>query len=356
MAFSIAFTVGGKTFAAPTLDQQLSSSKSQYSDSKQKVSAAQKKANELTASIEALDNQIQQALADINNTNKKISSTEANITEAEANVKRAEESIKIEQDRYNKSIRTMYMNGSSGYLAALLDSKGINDFISKVEIINKVAEYNSQVISNLNQRKTSVNNKKDALNAEKKQLLALKQTKQNTIADLNKKKQQQQPLVDQAKSELNSAVALSSSAQAQVKAINSKLTAMRAQNNTAVAINRGGNASFSGNGLIAYAASFEGTPYVWGGTSPSGFDCSGFVQYVYAHYGVSLPRTSQEQYGVGTPVSQADLQPGDLVFFNGLGHVGMYIGNGYMIHAPHTGDVVKVAPLEGGYVGARRVR
>ena len=104
---------------------------------------------------------------------------------------------------------------------------------------------------------------------------------------------------------------------------------------------------------------YLGTPYVWGGSSPSGFDCSGFVMFVYAQVGVSLPHSSYAQYGVGVAVSQSDLQPGDLVFFDGLGHVGIYIGGGQFIHAPHTGDVVKISSLSGYYssnfAGGRRI-
>ena len=104
---------------------------------------------------------------------------------------------------------------------------------------------------------------------------------------------------------------------------------------------------------------YLGTPYVWGGASPSGFDCSGFVMYVYAQMGVSLPHSSYAQYGAGVGVSQDQLEPGDLVFFDGLGHVGIYIGGGQFIHSPHTGDVVKVSSLSGWYaatyVGARRI-
>ena len=103
--------------------------------------------------------------------------------------------------------------------------------------------------------------------------------------------------------------------------------------------------------------STSATPYVWGGSSPGGFDCSGFVAYVYAQMGVSLPHNAASQYGYGTPVAYSDLEPGDLVFFSGLGHVGIYIGGGQFIHAPHTGDVVKISSLSehGGYVGARRL-
>src|SRR5258708_12001523 len=90
---------------------------------------------------------------------------------------------------------------------------------------------------------------------------------------------------------------------------------------------------------------YLGVPYVWGGESPSGFDCSGFVAYVYAQVGVSLPHYTGAQWNVGVPVSRGDLQPGDLVFFDGLGHVGLYIGGDQFIHSPHTGDVVRISSL-----------
>jgi cell wall-associated NlpC family hydrolase len=106
------------------------------------------------------------------------------------------------------------------------------------------------------------------------------------------------------------------------------------------------------------AMKYLGIPYVWGGASPSGFDCSGLVMYVYAQLGISLPHYAAAQYGLGTPVSRDQLQPGDLVFFDGLSHVGIYIGGGQMVHAPETGDVVKITSLSdfgAGYVGARRI-
>jgi len=107
----------------------------------------------------------------------------------------------------------------------------------------------------------------------------------------------------------------------------------------------------SGDAVVADATKYLGVPYQWGGTNPAtGLDCSGLVQRVYSDLGISLPRTSQEQATVGSPVaSLADAQPGDLVFFAGSdgtatspGHVGIYIGNGQMIDAPHTGTDVQV--------------
>jgi cell wall-associated NlpC family hydrolase len=112
-------------------------------------------------------------------------------------------------------------------------------------------------------------------------------------------------------------------------------------------------------GVVAIAMRYLGVPYVWGGSSPSGFDCSGFVAYVYAQVGVSLPHYTGAQWNVGVAVSRGDLQPGDLVFFDGLGHVGIYIGGNEFIHAPHTGTVVQISSLSGWYadtyVGARRI-
>jgi cell wall-associated NlpC family hydrolase len=102
-------------------------------------------------------------------------------------------------------------------------------------------------------------------------------------------------------------------------------------------------------GVIGIAMQYLGVPYVWGGASPSGFDCSGFVMYVFAQVGVSLPHYTVSQFGMGTPVSRSQLQAGDLVFFGGLGHVGIYIGGDSFIHSPHTGDVVKISSMSSGW-------
>ncbi|WP_113693358.1 NlpC/P60 family protein [Amycolatopsis albispora] len=100
----------------------------------------------------------------------------------------------------------------------------------------------------------------------------------------------------------------------------------------------------------------RGKPYSWGATGPNSFDCSGLTGWAYKQAGISLPRTSKAQSTFGKAVSRDQLQPGDLVFYNSpVSHVGIYIGGGNMVHAPTTGDVVKVSPLQKNYVGARRV-
>jgi cell wall-associated NlpC family hydrolase len=115
-----------------------------------------------------------------------------------------------------------------------------------------------------------------------------------------------------------------------------------------------------GDKVVKYAKHFLGVRYVYGGSSPrSGFDCSGFVRYVYGHFGVRLAHSSYAQFGSGFRVARGGLKPGDLVFFDGLGHVGIYVGHNKFIHAPHTGSRVKIEQLGGWYSsrldGARRL-
>ena len=116
-----------------------------------------------------------------------------------------------------------------------------------------------------------------------------------------------------------------------------------------------------GEKVARYAKTFIGVRYVYGGSTPrSGFDCSGLVAYVYHHFGVSLPHYTVAQFGRGRRVGRRALRPGDLVFFNGLGHVGIYVGHGRFVHAPHSGARVRVAKLGEGwyrstYDGARRI-
>lgn len=118
------------------------------------------------------------------------------------------------------------------------------------------------------------------------------------------------------------------------------------------------SSSASGQAVLNYAYKFLGTPYVWGGSTPSGFDCSGFTSYVYRNFGVSLPRVSRSQATVGTKVSYSDLQAGDLVFFGSgsISHVGIYIGGGNMIHSPRPGKSVEISTMKyHNFITARRI-
>ena len=123
--------------------------------------------------------------------------------------------------------------------------------------------------------------------------------------------------------------------------------------------------SASGDAVVSEANKYLGTPYIWGGSSPSGFDCSGFVYYVLKQLGFSPYRTPADQYNQGTYVEKGSLQPGDIVFFagtyaSGISHVGIYVGGGQFIHSPNSRSTVSYSDLTSGYwaqhyYGARRM-
>ena len=140
-------------------------------------------------------------------------------------------------------------------------------------------------------------------------------------------------------------------------------TAISLRSADAAVVPRGASPlSATGADVVRTGHLFDGLPYLWGGTSGFGFDCSGFTHLVYAMRGVTIPRDADAQARAGTPVVRADLQPGDLVFFASNGfvhHVGIYVGNNTMLHAPQTGSVVSLVslsspPFSAEYAGARR--
>lgn len=403
LATVLSFNV--RVSAEPSLQDQLNTSQSQYNQSQNALSAAQKKVSDLETKIDSIDSQIGKSMDEIEKVKAQINQKQSDIEVTEKSIKKSEEDIKAEQELYNKRMRAMYINGSDGYVNILLDSNNLDDFMSKIDTVQRISEFDKNIITTLNAKKQQIEQQQAVLQSDKQKLVDLQNQNQTTLAELNNQKASEAPLIAQANSEEAAAVASSSSAKAQVEAINEKVAAAKAavaaqeaqaaqaaqaqaaqaqaaaqasakdtttstvvaSANTGTSINRNTNRgdntpsqSFSsGDALVTYAESFCGVPYVWGGESPSGFDCSGLVQYVYAHFGISLPRTSEDQYGCGSAVSISSLQPGDLVFFEGSsspGHVAIYAGGGMMVEAPHTGANVRLTSLRSDVVGARRIR
>ncbi|MGH4050156.1 MAG: NlpC/P60 family protein [Clostridium sp.] len=325
---------------------------------KAKIQQVRTQRSNLENKVQMMDNQIESVMIKIDSNESNITKTQKDIKQNKIDISKAEADIKAEQIIYNKRMRVMYMNGSSSYVEVLLGANGVEDLISRLEVVKTIIKFDQAVIDDLKTKQEEIVLKKKTLDAENTKLLALRTDNKSKLATLTKQKSDQTKLVAQLNAEENQYTAQLSADQAseerQAAASQPVLVASQATA-PSVSLSRGG-ASVSSNAVIAYASKFMGIPYVWGGTSPSGFDCSGFTQYVFAHFGVNLPRVAQAQQNVGTRISRANLQPGDLVFFGSPAHhVGIYVGNGSMINAPHTGDVIKIQPLHSGFTYGRRV-
>ena len=356
VAIGLATTISVPILADP-LSDKLKNEKNQLQEQKNAYNQAQNKVEDMEVSIEKLDSEIEKMYAEVDKTKAKIVKTEDQIEKTTAAIQVAEDDIKEEEDLFNMRMRSMYMNGVDSYLEVLLNSEGIEDLISRVENIKKIIEYDTKIIAELTGKKSEIENQKVALETEKTKLLLLKTDNEHKIDNLKEKKQEQNTLIAEAEKQaqlyagrLSDAQAIVNSTMKQIQQIRDKAPKYTPSR---------GAASLSSDAVVAYASNFLGTPYVWGANGPNSFDCSGFVKYVYSHFGVSMSRTTYTQINEGSYVSRDDLAPGDLVFF-GSGsdphHVGMYVGNNSYIHAPRTGDVVKVSPLtRSDYLTARRV-
>lgn len=356
LVLSVVFS--NTAFGEP-LSNQLQSQKSQLQEAKNAYNSAVQARQNLEADIEGLDNQIEGMMDEVDKNKKDISQTTESIKLTEVAIKKAEEDLRKEQDLFKKRLKTLYMNGPEGYLDVLFEAKSFSDFLSRADAVWRVIQFDKKVVANIDSKKVVLAEKQEALHTQETKLIALKSENENKLGTLKAAKEGQQKLIADAQKKQSQLAGKLTASQVLVNATLRQIAAIRTQ---VPRISRSrGSTPISDNSVIAYASNFLGTPYLWGGTSPAtGFDCSGFTQYVYRHFGVSIDRTTYDQIREGYSVSQDELQPGDLVFFGRNGspsHVGMYVGNGTYIHSPHTGDVIKVSPLNrSDYLGARRVR
>lgn len=344
------------TVLADPLSDQLNYQQNQLQQSQGALKDVQSQMNSMESKVEQLDNQIQNYLIQINDTKKQIAKTQGDIQAAQKDIDKSENDIQDEQDLFDKRMRAMYINGVDSYAEVILQSKGLSDFISRVDTIKKLIDFDKNLLADLEGKKQVIVNKKKALDTKNAKLLALKADSEQKLAAVNDSKAAQNKLLDDLKKQEKLYAAKVDTSKQLVNKTMIQIAAIRKAAPSYSASR--GSAPLSSNAIVAYASNFLGTPYQWGGNGTSTFDCSGYVKYVYDHFGVSLPRVASDQQQVGTDVPRDQLQPGDLVFFGyPAHHVGIYVGNGCYIHAPHTGDVVKISPLDGSdFSNAKRVR
>ncbi|WP_297712860.1 C40 family peptidase [Clostridium sp.] len=379
----------------------------------QEVIENQKKYDELTQKIEdindqiyALNGEIEPLVQTIESNNTQMEQIKVEVENTQKEIETAKEEIAKTEEVLGKRVRELYKSGGqSSYIMLLFSAESFNDLISKIESTSRLVKIDKKIVKELEEKQDSLNDKITSLDEKNNELTKINEETQKSLSELEVKKDEQETLVAQVQAEqdefereflsvsertlvqaqysvienssssigdLNSAISqLRSIRDGQLKSdivkeeVNAKIEAAQAKiselqaaidaANAASKPSRGDSTvSATGNAVVDYAYKFLGTPYQWGGTTPSGFDCSGFTQYVFKNAaGVSLPRTTYDQINVGVAVSYNDLQPGDLVFPH-TGHVGIYVGGGQMIHAPSTGDVVKVSSVYKFYT-ARRI-
>lgn len=397
LAGMLVVTSAMPAFATP--NQEVIENQQKYDELTQKIEDINTKIYELNAEIEPL-------MQTIETNNAEIEQIKVEIENTQKEIEAAKEEIANTEELLGKRIRELYKSGGqSSYIMLLFSADSFNDLISKIESTSRLVSIDKQMVKELEEKQDSLNEKIESLDEKDKELKEINEETKESLSELEAKKDEQQVLVEEVQAEqeefereflavserqlvtpqysviesssssideLNSAISqLRSIRDNQIKStivkeeINAKIEEAKDKvsqlqaaidaANSASKPNRGDTTvSATGNVIVDYAYQFLGCPYVYGATGPSTFDCSGFVQYVFKNAaGVSLPRTTYDQINVGVAVSYDDLQPGDLVFPH-TGHVGIYIGGGQMIHAPRTGDVVKVSSVYSFYT-ARRV-
>ena len=335
------------------------------------ISAKQAQAQQVVAQLTQLDGSLQRATNLYYESTRKLRVIEHSLKNNKIALRAARANLRRSQQALMQRLVTIYTSrNDQSTLAVLLGAQSIDDLVNRIEAMRSVSSQDVAVMNEVIGFKKAVIVHQHALVTAHRSQARLVQQRAAAKSRISSQLGREKRLLASIKGEiarliqanqarqlaLARAASIRNNAQAQAQALALQQTAIGASASA-------GSASVAPpsqyTGVVGIAMRYLGTPYVWGGSSPAGFDCSGFVAYVYAQVGVSLPHYTGAQWNMGVPVSRSDLQPGDLVFFDGLGHVGIYIGGNQFIHAPHTGDVVRISSMSGWYadtyVGARRI-
>lgn len=387
---STLFGVATPVFASPVtneVSQEMMEQQEDYKEIEEKISI-------LHMEIDVILDEITTIMVKIEETNAKIGEVETEITAKQAEIAATESELKIKIEEYGERLRAMYKQGNAGMLSAILGSESIADLVSRTDAIMKIARIDKQLLDEIEEIKAKLEDEKNQLLEKKSELESLNALNDKDMESAELKKAQSDAKLLELEEEerkiagdlatveislmavgksiisdtsssddqLNGAISelrnvrtkiITEAADAEVVELIEKAKAIlkerKLARERAQSTNSGytGSASVSSSAIVNKAYQYLGVPYVWGGTSPSGFDCSGFIQYVYRTQGVNLPRVSRGQASSGSYVSLSNAQPGDIVYFgqSSVTHVGIYIGNNKMIHAPSPGKSVMITDM-----------
>ncbi|MCL2680442.1 MAG: NlpC/P60 family protein [Coriobacteriia bacterium] len=311
----------------------------------------QEQARVVAAEVAELDRQLQLASDDYFEARQAYQAAIARRQEADDQLEKTQARLEVVQLHLNTRATEVYRNGTAGILEVLLGAASFEEFAGLWTLLENLNRSDAASSAELKDLRTEVT----ALRAE--------------LIEVESEAKLQNDRMLEARQRAERDLA---NRQARLRGIEAEVRQLQREQQEAerrAAAARAGSSTFLGGGqsfptptraprseVVNIARRYLGRPYQWGGNGPHVFDCSGFTSYVYRQVGINLPRTSRQQIHAGQRVSRADIRPGDLVFFgNPIHHVGIYVGGGQMIHAPHAGDVVRYAPAFNSiFVGATR--
>ncbi len=334
--------------------------------------AARAQLAELGAQLEPAIERYNKAVAELKQVDADIAFNQKQIVVTESN-------LKVSQTELSSKLQQSYRVGEPDLIASVLGQQTLSEILAVSELFDRSQNQAADLIDGLQTDKRSLARQRQALEVAEDRAATLKQQRAQEKQAINAGIAQSKSLVAGLEDEI--AALIQEEAARQERLRQAAMAALAAQQEATNAAGNqdfeiGGSVAASGDGAsvessapielpptdgsigaqaVAIAMQYLGTPYVWGGGAPGGFDCSGLTSYAYGQLGIGLSHFTGAQWNEGVRVPADQLLPGDLVFFHSdLHHMGMYIGGGQMIHAPQTGDVVKISPLMSAYAGAVR--
>lgn len=320
------------------------------------VSQLEKEKKNLQKEIDSLDSQLVELLSDIDTLDAQISAKEQEIADTEDELESAKQAVAEQYEAMKLRIQYMYENDDQNLLTVMLESGSISDFLNRLEYVNSVYSYDRDLLDSLEATQTEIEEMKKGLEEDKKTLSSQKSTLASKQASLNQMISAKEGQMDDFDQQLKEAKELAARQKALEEEQRRQEEARRQEqeNNSGSGQNgkpsnggqtSGGNknpghsTNVSGSEVVAYANTFVGNPYKWGGNDPhTGADCSGFVTYVFRHFGIGnnwgARPTSSFFATVGKEVSYENVQPGDIIYYTG--HVAIYAGGGRIVEAQST--------------------